>query len=395
MATACYIASYLPASYKGVPMQCMEAESEHGRRGATGEFPFGEDTAYADLGRRIRKYTLKVRFVENSHVADSDALIAACESPGPGPLVHPTRGLVQAACVTLKVRDDLIEEQGVTYADLEMVEGNDWPAGLSLGESFNVLDLVDIISAASDLFLNVYRPLSAAFHRRGAIYSAASGQINAISAEYRKATASSKNSNAPRVIADLDRIANDQILLSDPSLVNKAIAQGIAAVSLALSGAAKFAAMRRIANSAAKASALPPGAAEMENAVYVLTRIVSGAYLAQAGLETNFTTVSQALEYYDVASVVLLSEASTAYIECNNILFIELRRFISSFQAMLLARAYTLPSLVQYKFHGSYHPLVAAYAIFDDARRHRELEASNIISASGRFAPTVIGVSRP
>ncbi len=393
MATACYISNYLPGSFKGVPMEVIEAESEHGRRGATGEFPFGEDTAYADLGRRIRKYTLKARFVENSHVADSEALIAACESPGPGPLAHPTRGIVQAACVSLKIRDDLIEEQGVTYADLEMVEANDWPAGLNLGGSFVALVISGIIGVARNLFLGAYQPMRAPQHRRGAIFAAASGQIGAIALEYRKATSNSADVNVPRVLADLEYIAGDETFLSDPALVDKAISLGIGAVAKVLSGDDKFQAMRRIANSAAKVSSLPRGSAESENAVYALTRIVSGAYLAQGGLEATYTTVSQAFEYYDVASAVLVSEADAAYVECNNILFIELRRFINSFQGNVLARAYTLPSLVQYNLYGSTHPLNAAYAIYNDAKRHRELELSNVVSSTGRFAPTVLGAS--
>ena len=103
MALGCYTAPYLPASFKGVPFEALTAESEHGRRGAEGEFPFGEQTAYADLGRKIRRYSLKARFVLNSHVDDSAALIAACESPGSGALAHPTRGIVNAACTSCKV----------------------------------------------------------------------------------------------------------------------------------------------------------------------------------------------------------------------------------------------------------------------------------------------------
>ncbi|RPH73630.1 hypothetical protein EHM76_05065, partial [bacterium] len=42
---------YVPASFKGVQFYCVDADVEGGRRGAEGEFPFGEETAYADLGR--------------------------------------------------------------------------------------------------------------------------------------------------------------------------------------------------------------------------------------------------------------------------------------------------------------------------------------------------------
>src|SRR5262245_33307215 len=121
----------VPASFKGVGFQCTDADAEGGRRGAEGEFPFGEDTAYADLGRKIRVYHLTAVFREDDHVGDSSALFAVCESPGPGILVHPTRGTVMAACRSCKVSDKLEEGQGETTAELEFVEAN--PVGGGLG----------------------------------------------------------------------------------------------------------------------------------------------------------------------------------------------------------------------------------------------------------------------
>src|SRR6187402_496026 len=97
----------VPASFKGVQFYCTEADVEGGRRGAEGEFPFGEQTAYADLGRKIRVYHLTAYFREDSHVWDSQALFVACESPGPGILVHPTRGAVMVACRSIKLSDKI------------------------------------------------------------------------------------------------------------------------------------------------------------------------------------------------------------------------------------------------------------------------------------------------
>src|SRR5262245_66687692 len=87
-----------PASFKGVQFYCTEADVEGGRRGAEGEFPFSEITAYADLGRKIRVYHLTAEFREDNHVKDSQALFRACESPGPVILVHSTLGAVMVAC---------------------------------------------------------------------------------------------------------------------------------------------------------------------------------------------------------------------------------------------------------------------------------------------------------
>src|SRR6187402_1835226 len=106
--SACAIGKdYAPASFKGVAFYCTDADVEGGRRGAEGEFPFGEHTAYADLGRKIRVYHLTAMFREDDHVSDSQALFVVCESPGPGILVHPTRGAVMVACKSIKLSDKI------------------------------------------------------------------------------------------------------------------------------------------------------------------------------------------------------------------------------------------------------------------------------------------------
>src|SRR4029079_17615961 len=113
----------VPASFKGVGFNCTEVNIEGGRRGAEGEFPFGEITAYADLGRKIQVYHLNAVFREDDHVCDSHCLFQACQSPGPGILVHPTRGTVLAACRSIKLKDN-VEETGETQCEMEFVEAN-------------------------------------------------------------------------------------------------------------------------------------------------------------------------------------------------------------------------------------------------------------------------------
>ena len=86
MAIGCYNPdeNYLPASFKGVPFEALEVTSQHGRRGAQGEFPWGENTAYVDLGRSIRTYSISGRVSDNNHIAMANALAAAVETPGAG-----------------------------------------------------------------------------------------------------------------------------------------------------------------------------------------------------------------------------------------------------------------------------------------------------------------------
>jgi hypothetical protein len=62
---------------------------------------------------------------------------------------------------------------------------------------------------------------------------------------------------------------------------------------------------------------------------------------------------------------------------------------ISDFKTNALAqianKAYNSPGVVEYDFGGAVHPVAAAYAIYGDAKRHRELEQLNVITAYGRF----------
>jgi hypothetical protein len=392
MATACYIPDYLPASYKGVPFDAMTAESEHGRRGAVGEFPFGENTAYADLGRKNRTYSLRARFVENDHVLATGALIAAVESAGSGPLVHPTRGLVQAACKSMKVKDDLFDEVGVTYADLEFIEANDWPAGLSLGSTIFGTTTSLVLGAVEAVFLAGYTPRSVPSHRRTAVLDTAAAAVSTVRNEYAAANPNSTDLRVMRILADYDTILADHTLLADPKIVHTAIAGGLSAISRQVIGEDKYDAMRRVANSVATAANLPSKAGQSQEAVYTLMRVNAGAYLGQAALERRFATVDEALLYLDTATAVLSSEAKIAYDICNNDLFMELRRYIVSLSAQIYRQAYLLPGIVSYDFYGGVHPLVAAYAIYGDAKQLRELERSNIVGANGRFNSAVVGV---
>src|SRR5262245_3127772 len=89
---------YKQASYKGVGFMCQEVTYEGGRRTAEAEYPFANHTNAQDMGIRIKVFHLTAVFREDDHVGDARALFAACESPGPGLLVHPTYGGVTVIC---------------------------------------------------------------------------------------------------------------------------------------------------------------------------------------------------------------------------------------------------------------------------------------------------------
>jgi prophage DNA circulation protein len=90
-----------PASWKGVPFGVLGGQIKFGRRNAVHEYPLSDDHPVwvEDLGRAGKRITMTGFLVENSIkygggavIAQRDKLIAACESEGPGQLVHPTLG---------------------------------------------------------------------------------------------------------------------------------------------------------------------------------------------------------------------------------------------------------------------------------------------------------------
>jgi prophage DNA circulation protein len=384
---------YVPASFKGVMFYCAEADVEGGRRGAEGEFPFGEDTAYADLGRKIRVYHLTAYFREDDHVSDSGALFAACESPGPGMLVHPTRGTVMAACRSVKITDKIEEAAGETTAELEFVEAN--PVGTGLGGM-----LFGIISSALNTtsqtsFLRDYHPAQVSQPWSQDVISTAQRLVGAVSRVVVQSMPADASTQAWRDALKIEEVAVDDGLAASGVNVDRALTNGFVIISNNVQDfVAEFQIMRRLANQASGSSDLPAGAAvESEEAVLSRHRVLAAIGMAEAAMARIYSYIDEALAAMDAVLAVLDDEAQVAYANCDNALFLELRKYATQFNQMMNDLAYRLPGLVMVDFVGGVHPLVAAYAIYNDATRHRDLEARNIVDANGRMRPPVTGVA--
>jgi prophage DNA circulation protein len=390
VAIGCYIPQYAPASFKGVGFEAEEVTSEHGRRGAEGEFPFGEQTGYADLGRKIRRYTLKGRYVNNDHIASASAIIAACESPGPGLLIHPTRGAIMVACTRLSVTDDPLNEQGITHLDFEFVEANEFATGLGLGISIFGISLVDITATLSVSFQNMYRMRDVRYYNVAEVQQTVVDGMSALRTEFRKALASGGTDEQWLALSTMDMLIADPTSLTDASTAFSAFERSIKTLSAATSGQAKYDAFRKVANTMARVSSLPGESGDAQDAVYSTVRILSAANMAKAALEVAVVTLDDALRQYDAVVTIISQEVEAAKIACDTDLYLELRKFETELKKQLLNRAYNLPSLVEYDFGGGVHSLVAAHAIFGDAKRFKEIEERNPLSWPFAIGPKII-----
>lgn len=377
MVQGCYVDLYRPGSFKGVTFPAQEATSEHGRRGAEGEFPFGEFTAYADLGRRIRHYSIKARYADNDHLERAAELIAAIESPGPGTLVHPTRGAVRAACKKARVTDHMVDDSGYTDIDMEFVEASDFLGG-AVGAFLSAIGVDSIVGATATYFTQAYNlNLAPVFDVEPATATAQSA-IAEIREGFRSAIGLATDKNVWRISGDLDTVATQGQSARKTATAWQAISNGIAAIdTYAANDTAKLAALRRIVNWGARGSTLSGYGGSAQEAVISSVRIVGAAYLARAGATAVATSSQQACQQYASVIKVLDQEASIARDRCDDVLHVALRDFTVQAQTALLNRVFGTPAIVEYNFSGGVFSVVAAHEIYGDATRFAEIEANN------------------
>lgn len=87
------------ASFRGVSFAVLAGETSHGRRVAVHEYPYRDTAWIEDMGRGVRKITVRGFIIQDSVVYGGGdviqqrlALIAACETKDAGTLIHPTLG---------------------------------------------------------------------------------------------------------------------------------------------------------------------------------------------------------------------------------------------------------------------------------------------------------------
>lgn len=113
-----------PASFRGVPFECLNDSVPVGRRVQVHEFVQRDKPYPEDLGAATRPFAVTA-FVGGADCLDRrDALIEAVSTPGPGELILPAWGAVQAACTRCEISHSR-EEGGIVRFDLEFVESGE------------------------------------------------------------------------------------------------------------------------------------------------------------------------------------------------------------------------------------------------------------------------------
>ncbi|MCQ8240516.1 DNA circularization N-terminal domain-containing protein [Rhizosaccharibacter radicis] len=112
---------YRQGSFRGVPFAVIGSGGTAGRKIALHDYPFRDDPWPEDLGRRGRGFRVRGFLCGQLFRTQFDLLLLAVERKGPGLLIHPTRGLVQASVLNFEWREP-DGFAGVIEFELELIE---------------------------------------------------------------------------------------------------------------------------------------------------------------------------------------------------------------------------------------------------------------------------------
>ena len=108
------------ASFRGVPFEVTSSNLSIGRRTQTFEYPQWDDPFTEDMGRSKRTIRITAFVVGYDYIARMKRLIAACEKPGSGRLIHPWLGSMEVTPTDLSA--PVFESNRIASVSLTFVE---------------------------------------------------------------------------------------------------------------------------------------------------------------------------------------------------------------------------------------------------------------------------------
>ncbi len=130
--------NYRTASFRGAAFHVESADSNHGRRQAVHEFAQRDVPYTEDLGRKAREFSVTGYLIGKNYQIARDALVAACETPGPGQLVHPYRGELTVVCRGLTVSESS-QDGGMCRVSITFLESGKASFPSAVTDSINAI----------------------------------------------------------------------------------------------------------------------------------------------------------------------------------------------------------------------------------------------------------------
>ncbi|MHC8366301.1 DNA circularization protein [Pseudomonas sp. ZT5P21] len=142
--------NYRPASFRGAAFYVESADSTHGRRQAVHEHAQRDVPYTEDLGRKAREFSVSGYLIGAEYQTQRDELIKACETAGPGVLVHPYRGEMTVTCRGLGVSESS-NEGGMCLVKLTFLESGEASYPSAKVDTVNAIDAkANTVTAAAE-----------------------------------------------------------------------------------------------------------------------------------------------------------------------------------------------------------------------------------------------------
>lgn len=146
------------ASFRGVPFYVNTSDNEFGRRVVTYQYPQFDTPGSEDMGRKARRFQIQAMLVGRDWENDRDRLIAVCEQPGSGLLVHPDYGEFRVMCESCAVTESKVNQYFRADVALTFVEAGANPFPVRVENPLLALrnSIADLLETIKDLVTGVY-----------------------------------------------------------------------------------------------------------------------------------------------------------------------------------------------------------------------------------------------
>ncbi len=376
------------ASFRGVEFRFRSASAVLGRRNVVHSYPGRDDPYVEDMGRKAREFTIEAFVHGDGYIAWRDRLEAACEQPGPGELVHPTRGRMQVAVQDCRPTEN-IDAGGLASYSLTFIEAgaNRFPA-VRVDTSSRVFGVADsALSAVRGDFSQRFKVSgfpafvgTAALANVNAALSAIRGSIQSYVPDM---------NILPSFTFELERMINSaESLIGMPDDLASRFGIQIGALNGLLSPGPARSASASLSNFGATLPAVPattPSRVQQganQAAVVNLVQRTALVESARAASQVDFATRDEAIAVRDQLADALAAQAETAP-DGVYVAFTDLRVAVVK---DIGARSVNLPGLIGYTPRATQPAIVLAYRLYGDPSRDAEIVARNGVRHPG-FVP--------
>jgi prophage DNA circulation protein len=366
----------LPASFRGAPFFLDSSNAKPGRRTQIHEFLAREDVIADDLGRAPDRLSIKAFVIGPDYDQALAALEDALLQPGPGTLVHPTRGRMSVIIEgELDIMESPRERGGMATVAFNVVKAVPGTLAATPSTGAQLTNAANAVSTATGA--NFIAAFDATGMSSGFIESAISRvQDGAAALDRARAGISGALNLADTISRDLENFAADaEALVADPSkllgnfqfLAEDILRAGVRATEAttsavrATSDASRIITNRRTTRQTLAASALMKGIGESDAPISDATELSAREKANRDALEDISETADDAT-------------------------YVSLRNMGVALSAHLERVASQLPEIRVYVPQADTSSVMIAHWLYGDVRRADEIVARNKIKNPGLIA---------